>query len=600
MAAEIDDRADFDDADRGWIASLDPCVITNADGRVVWDMQSYSFLAGDCPATADPSLWRQGQLCAEHGLYQVTDRIYQVRGFDLSNMTLVEGDEGVIVIDPLVPVEVAAAALQLYRTHRGERPVTAVIYTHSHVDHFGGVEGVVEGEIPILAPQGFLEHAVSENVYAGNAMARRGLYHTGVLLPHGPKGQIGDGLGMTASTGRVSLLPPTLDITATGQVETVDGVRIEFQMTPGTEAPAEMNFLFPDLQALCLAENATHNLHNLLTLRGARVRDARMWSRYLHEALRLFGQRCDVAFGLHHWPTWGRERIGRYLIEQRDLYGYLHDQSLRLLNQGLTGPEIAESLEMPPRLNKAWHTHGYYGSVTHNVKAVYQRYLGWFDGNPARLWQHPPQAAAQRYVECMGGVEAVVDKARRYADQGDLRFAAELLDRAVFAAPDDPTIAYALADVLELLGFGAENATWRNFYLTGAMELRDGIKPVPTDIGGGMTTALTVAQLFDSIAARVDGPKAWDKDVRIDWHITDLDEHHRTELSNGTLIHYTDPYPDTDGDAHLTLTLAKAQLPALLAGRSLPELAHNGDLEALNQLTAVLVEYDRNFPIVTP
>ncbi|MET9213035.1 MULTISPECIES: alkyl/aryl-sulfatase [unclassified Nocardia] len=605
MAPDYTDRTDFDNADRGWIASLDPCVITADDGRVVWDMASYGFLDGECPDTANRSLWRQGQLCARHGLYQVTDRVYQIRGFDLSNMTLIEGDTGVIVVDPLVSVEVAAAGLKLYREHRGDKPVTGVIYTHSHVDHFGGVEGVVSvedvtsGSVPVIAPHGFLEHAVSENVYAGNAMSRRGAYHTGVNLDHGPTGQIGDGLGMTNSTGRVSLIPPTLDITESGQVETVDGVRIEFQLTPGTEAPAEMNFLFPDLRALCLAENATHNLHNLITLRGAQVRDARAWSRYLGEALRLFGSRCDVVFASHHWPTWDRDNITTFLTEQRDLYGYLHDQSLRLMNQGLTGVEIAEEIQMPPALDDAFHTHGYYGTVSHNVKAVYQRYLGWFDGNPARLWQHPPQAASERYVECMGGVDAVVEKARRYAADGDLRFAAELLDRAVFADPTSTPAKEALADVLEKLGFGAECGTWRNFFLTGAMELRHGIKPLPIDIGAGMAMALTVEQLLDSIAARIDGPKAWNTTSRIDWKITDIGEHHRSELSNGTLIHFTDP-TDADGEADLTLTLTKPQLLGLLGGQGLDGIDHTGDLQQLQALTSVLVTYDTEFPIVTP
>ncbi|MEV6217457.1 alkyl sulfatase dimerization domain-containing protein [Nocardia sp. NPDC051833] len=605
MAADFKSRTDFDNADRGWIASLDPCVITNSDGRAVWDMEAYSFLGRDCPDSADPSLWRQGQLCSRHGLFQVTDRIYQIRGFDLSNMTLVEGDTGVIVIDPLVSVEVAAAGLRLYREQRGDKPVTGVIYTHSHVDHFGGVEGVVSvqdvhsGKVPVIAPEGFLEHAVSENVYAGNAMGRRGTYHTGVNLEPGPKGQIGDGLGITNSTGRISLIPPTLDITESGQVETVDGVRIEFQLTPGTEAPSEMNFLFPNLRALCLAENATHNLHNLLTLRGALVRDARVWSRYLNDALRLFGARCDVVFASHHWPTWGHDEISAFLTIQRDLYGYLHDQSLRLLNQGLTGAEIAEVIEMPPALDDAWHTHGYYGSVSHNVKAIYQRYLGWFDGNPARLWQHPPQEASRRYVECMGGVSAVVEKAQKYAADGDLRFAAELLDRAVFADPADTPAKHALADVLERLGYGSENGTWRNFFLTGAMELRTGIKAQPVDIGGGMAMALTIEQLFDSIASRVDGPKAWIVSSRIDWRLTDLSELHRTELSNGALIHFTDP-TSQEGKADLTLTLTKPQLLALVAGHGLDGVEHTGDLQALERLTSVLVQYDPNFPIMTP
>jgi alkyl sulfatase BDS1-like metallo-beta-lactamase superfamily hydrolase len=340
MTLPFDDRDDFEDARRGFLGALTPAVVEATDGRIVWDMDAYSFLDADCPDSVNPSLWRQSQLNAIHGLFEVVPGIYQVRGLDLSNMTIVEGDRGILVIDPLISAETAAAGLALYRRHRGERPVTAVLYTHSHVDHFGGVRGVIDaadveaGKVPVLAPEHFLEHAISENVYAGPAMARRAQYMYGAPLPKGPRGQVGAGLGMTTSTGSVTLIAPTLDITHTGQEETVDGIRMTFQMTPGTEAPAEMNFLFPDHGALCIAENATHNLHNVLTLRGAPVRDAHAWSAYLNETIELFGDRAEAMFAQHHWPRWGRERIVDFLSKQRDLYGYLHDQTLRLLNQG--------------------------------------------------------------------------------------------------------------------------------------------------------------------------------------------------------------------------------------------------------------------------
>lgn len=608
MSPDLSDTTDFENADRGFVDTLDPCVITDDTGRTIWDMQAYGFLDDDCPETANPSLWRQGRLCRKNGLYEVTPGVYQIRGFDLSNMSLIEGDTGVIVIDPLVSVEVAAAGLALYREHRGDRPVTGVIYTHSHVDHFGGVEGVIDRDtnVPIIAPHGFLEHAVSENVYAGNAMSRRGIYHTGVLLPPGPRGQIGDGLGITNSTGRVSLIPPTVDITRTGQTEVVDGVTIEFQLTPGTEAPAEMNFVFPDLRAACLAENATHNLHNLLTLRGAQVRDAKAWSRYLDEARRLIAGHVDVVFASHHWPTWGAEAIDGFLAGQRDLYGYLHDQTLRLLNQGLTGAEIAEEIDgnMPPALDDSWHTHGYYGAVSHNVKAIYQRYLGWFDGNPARLWQHPPRESATRYVDCFGGVDAVVSKAQEYREAGDLRFAAELLDKAVFAEPTHEGAKAALAEVLEQLGFGAECGTWRNFYLTGAQELRDGIAPQAVDIGAGMALALTVEQILDSLAMRIDGPAAHRLSATIDWDVTDVGEYHRSVLSNGFLAHHLAESGAASGkatDAELVFRVTKPQLLGLLGGGVDAEsLDHTGDLAAFTRLGGVLVTYDRDFPIVTP
>jgi alkyl sulfatase BDS1-like metallo-beta-lactamase superfamily hydrolase len=596
------DRTDFQNAERGRIDALDPCVIRAADGRVIWDLTRYSYLDGDCPDTVDPSLWRQAQLCVKQGLFQVTDGIYQIRGLDLSNMTIVEGSSGVIVIDPLISAECAAAGLALYRKNRGDRPVTGVIYTHSHTDHFGGVMGVLPdgaGDVPILAPQGFLEHAVSENVYAGVAMARRAVYMYGTNLDPGPTGQVSTGLGIATSTGSVGLLAPTVDITHTGQEETIDGVRIVFQLTPGTEAPAEMNFHFPAQRALCMAENATHNLHNLLTLRGALVRNPRVWSRYLNEAIELFGADTDVAFASHHWPTWGTGNVARYLSEQRDLYAYLHDQTLRMLNNGSTGLEIAEDIELPPALESAWHARGYYGSVSHNVKAVYQRYMGWFDGHPSSLWAHPPQDAATRYVDVIGGPQAVLDKAQSYADAGDLRFAAELLKHAVFADPEDSAARDALAEVYQQLGFGAENATWRSFYLTGALELRDGIKPTPiADLGAGMAGALTVEQLFDSLAIRVNGPRAAAESLVIDWQFADAKMTVRLALSNGVLIQTENPRSQAAAD--LALTLTKPQLLGILAGRGLDGIEHTGDPAALGRLTALLDTPDPAFPIVTP
>jgi len=592
------DTRDFDDADRGFVGALAPGVVTDASGRVVWDNDSYAFLQGECPDTAHPSLWRQGQLTSRQGLYEVCEGIYQVRGLDLSNMTLVEGDTGVIVIDPLISAETAAAALGLYRTHRGERPVTAVIYTHAHVDHFGGVHGVLDGPVPILAPYGFMESAVSENVYAGVAMSRRAAYMYGAALEKGPAGQIGCGLGMTNSTGTIGLVPPTVDIVRTGQEEVLDGVRIVFQITPGTECPAEMNFYFPHRRALCMAENATRNLHNLVTLRGAVVRDARVWSVYLDEAVRRFAADADVAFASHHWPTWGSERVVEYLSLQRDLYAYIHDQTLRLMNTGLNGAEAAEAMQMPPALDQAWHTHGYYGSVSHNVKAVYQRYLGWFDGNPARLWQHPPVEASTRYVACMGGGQAVCAMAAAYAAEGDLRFAAELLDRVVFADPDDTAAKEQLAGVYDRLAYGSENGTWRNFFLSGAHELRYGVMVAPTTGSAELLGALTVEQLLDAIAIRIDGPRAWDETLTVDWCFTDLGETHRATLRNGVLTHRV---VDPGGPAaDLTLVLEKPQLLGALLGVGLDQITTEGDLGVIGRLMAVIETPDTRFPIVTP
>ncbi|MEU9113207.1 alkyl sulfatase dimerization domain-containing protein [Streptomyces sp. NPDC048483] len=603
----VDDHADFADADRGFIAALYPPQVATADGRVAWDAEAYSFLAGNCPDTANESLWRQGRLVSRQGLYEVTDGIYQVRGLDLSNMTLVEGDQGVLVIDPLISAETAAAALELYRNHRGDRPVSGLIYTHSHMDHFGGGRGVLphgHNTVPVLAPAGFLEHAISENVYAGTAMSRRAVYMYGSELPKGPAGQIGCGLGATMSTGTPTLIPPTVDITRTGQEEIVDGVRIVFQLTPGTEAPAEMNFYFPAHQALCTAENATHTMHNILTLRGAVVRDARNWARYLNEALDLFGADAEIAFASHHWPTWGNDRIRSLLANQRDLYAYLHDQTLRLLNQGLTGAEIAEELRLPPSLERAWSGHGYYGSLSHNVKAVYQRYMGWFDGNPAHLWEHPPVEQAKRYVEALGGVDATVETGRRYAADGDLRFAATLLNHAVFADPGHTAARQELAIVYDRLGHGCENGTWRNFYLTGAMELRGTLAEVRVDTANPeMARALTVDQLLDSLAIRIDGPRAWAADRSFDWYLADEDRTWHLTLSNGALTYLSSPGPpNASAKCHpdLTLTLTKPQLLDLIAGRGAADVAQEGETGALNELLGLLVEPDPNFPIVTP
>jgi alkyl sulfatase BDS1-like metallo-beta-lactamase superfamily hydrolase len=599
--ADLNDRRDFEDAARGLIETGDPVRITADDGRVIFTLEPYAFLEAECPATVNPSLWRQAQLCVQHGLFEVTDGVYQVRGYDISNMTIVEGATGVIVIDPLISAETAASAIALYRKHRGDRPVTGVIYTHSHGDHFGGVKGVLpegHGPVPILAPEGFLEHAVSENVYAGNAMSRRANYMYSATLPKSPTGQVSTGLGIATSEGSIGLIPPTIDITHTGQEEVLDGVRIVFQITPGTEAPAEMNFLFPDRRALCMAENATHNLHNLLTLRGALVRDPRIWARYLNEAIELFADQTDVAFASHHWPTWGTDNVVRFLAQQRDMYAYLHDQTLRLLNDGLTGVEIAEVVELPPSLEAAWHTHGYYGSVSHNIKAIYQRYMGWFDGHPSSLWPHPPQEAATRYVDVIGGVQAVVEKARKYAEEGDLRFAAELLKHAVYAAPDDETAKTALADVLERLGFGAENATWRGFYLVGAQELRDGITPPALSTAGGLAGALTTEQIFDTIAIRINGPKAASERFIIEWRFSDSATTVRTELSNGALIQTHEPRTKASPD--LTLTLTKPQLLGLLVGQGLDGIDVAGDPGVLARLTGLVEEPDPAFPVVTP
>ncbi|HET8928274.1 MAG TPA: alkyl sulfatase dimerization domain-containing protein [Microbacterium sp.] len=600
----FEDAGDFEAAERGFVGTLDDPAIRSEAGDIVWDASSYDFVQGDAPDSVNPSLWRQSQLVAKHGLFEVVPGLYQVRGLDLSVMSVVEGDTGVIVIDPLISVETAAAALALYRKHRGERPVRAVIFTHSHIDHFGGVLGIVTQEeasdgVEILAPEGFLAHAVAENVYAGTAMSRRAGYMYGAVLARGPKGSVGAGLGQTTSTGTATVLTPTREIRETGEKHTVDGVEFEFQMAPGTEAPSEMHFHIPRYRALCMAENATHTLHNLLTLRGALVRDPHVWSQYLTEAIERFGEDSDVIFTSHHWPTWGNAQIKEFLAVQRDLYAYLHDQTLRLLNQGYTGAEIAEMIELPPALERTWSTHGYYGSVSHNVKAIYQRYMGWFDGNPARLWPHPPQAQAQRYVAAIGGVDRVVQLAQEAFDSGDYRWAATLLDHAVFTDSDHTAARTLYADTLEQLAYGAENGTWRNFFLSGATELREGSFGTPTTTAAPLIIVhLTPEQLFDAVAIRVDGPKAWDLELAIDVTLADLDRSFHLRLRNGVLV-YVEREPDDATPLHLTLD--KPRLIRLAGGdHDSAGLEARGDIGELQRLMSVLDTGDPDFEIVLP
>ncbi|MEU3001459.1 alkyl sulfatase dimerization domain-containing protein [Streptomyces sp. NPDC006995] len=604
------DTQDFDDADHGFLGTLPAGQIKDSDGRPVWDLGSYDFLTGDAPDSVNPSLWRQSLLAAKHGLYEVVEGIYQVRGFDLSNTTFVEGEEGVVVIDPLLTRETAAAALALYREHRGNRPVTAMVYTHAHADHFGGVKGMItqeeadSGKVPVIAPEAFMEHAISENVYAGTAMSRRSAYMYGAALARGPRGQVGAGLGQTVSTGEITLIPPTREITTTGQEEVVDGVRMVFQMAPDTEAPAEMLIYFPDHKALCTAEDATHTFHNLLTLRGAVVRDPHGWSGYLTEAIDLFGGKAETVFASHHWPVRGAGRVIEFLTVQRDLYGYVHDQTLRLLNKGLTGPEIAEELKLPPVLEKAWSTHGYYGSLSHNVKAVYQRYMGWFDGNPVNLWQHPPRERAVRYLEAFGGADAALALARTSFDAGDYRWAAELLDHVVFARPDHAAARELLADTYEQLGYGAENGTWRNWYLAGASELRDGRFGTPTQTASrDIVSHLSPRMLFDALAVQIDGPRAWNERLSIDVRLTDTGDHYRLRLVNGVLTHTGAEQHDT---ADATVTLPRASLRVLVGGTLDTETLKaagihiTGDTTVLSRLAAVLDPGDDDFAIVTP
>ncbi|KAH6615206.1 beta-lactamase-like protein [Boeremia exigua] len=604
------DTSDFDRAQYGLLGRREPNAVTNADGVTIWDNDKYNFLKEqeDAPPTVNPSLWRQSNLASIDGLFEVVEGIYQVRGLDLSNTTIIEGHEGLIVIDLLTSSETGEAAYQLYKQYRGDKPVKAIIYTHSHVDHFGGVKGFVSqaevdsGAVRIFAPEGFLEHAVSENVYAGTAMARRAAYMYGAALDRNPQGQIGAGLGQTVSTGTITLIKPTDYISETGHTETVDGVKMVFQMAPGTEAPAEMLIYFPGFKALCAAEDATHTFHNILTLRGAVVRDPHVWARALTDAIDMFGGRAKVVFASHHWPTWGYDEVVNFLTLQRDLYAYVHDQTLRLINQGLNGPEIAEQMSLPPALDQAWNARGYYGSISHNVKAIYQRYMGWFDGNPAHLWEHIPVERAKRYVDLAGGMLKLIEAGRSAFKAGDFRWAAEVLNHAVFASPSNSVARGLLADVYEQLGYGAENGPWRNFFISGTTELRGPNFGTPTQTASADIIAqLTPEMLFDSFAIQINGPKAWEQQLSIKVVLTD-GPRYRLWLSNAALV-YTQVGEGADAD--VTLTTTTGNLPAIVKGFDPQALAEagidvEGDATALDRLAALLEPGNKAFNIIEP
>lgn len=611
------DRADFEDAQRGLIARFPEEAIRDAAGKLVWDLDGYRFLDMDeAPDTVNPSLWRQERLNNIAGLFRVTEGIYQVRGLDLSNMTLIESRTGLIVMDPLISAETAGAALALYHEHVGDRPVKAVIYSHSHVDHYGGVKGVISeeqvrsGAVKVFAPDGFLEHAVSENVYAGTAMSRRAQYMYGALLPKSPSGQVGAGLGKTTSRGTVGLIAPTDLIGAAGQaVETVtiDGLEVEFQLTPGTEAPAEMNLYLPRYRALGVAENATHTLHNVLTIRGAQVRDAKKWSEYLDETLSRYGEKSDVLFAQHHWPTWGRERIDTLLSDQRDMYRYIHDQTLRLINHGYTPMEIAETLQsLPPALARRWYNRGYYGTMSHNVRAVYQRYLGFYDGNPANLNPLPPTESATRYLDFMGGEEQVIIKAQKAYDEGDYRWVAEVMKHVVFANPDSRRGRSLLANALEQMGYQSEAGTWRNAMLMGASELRNGVPGATSTTASPDTIkAMTLEMFFDYLGIRLNGPKAAEAgDSTLNWVFDELGETHVTTIRAGALTHRKAPAAE---DADATIRLSRSTMDAISLGQARFDAAVadgsitiDGDAAAVRRVFGNLDEFDTMFNIVTP
>lgn len=595
---EENDDADF--AARGFIATSELSQIKSESGSTVWDFSAYGFLDGAAPASVNPSLWRHAKLLTKHGLFKAHDRLYQVRGFDISNMSIIVGDKGLILVDPLASVEAARAALGLVRAHLGDRPVVAVIYTHSHIDHFGGVKGVVsaedvaKGRVKIIAPAGFLEHAVTENIIAGNAMSRRAVYQFGAALGAGPEGSVTSGIGPRVSGGARSIIAPTREIERTGERHVIDGVEFIFQLTPETEAPAEMNFFLPQFGALCLAENANPSMHNVLTPRGALVRDAKRWADYLTEAQMLYGARAEILFTSHGWPRFGRSAANDFIANHRDAYKYLHDQTVRLMNMGLTGEEIADRLVLPPSLAKHWFNRGYYGTMRHNSRAVYQRYMGWYDGNPASLNSLPKEETAPRTVAMMGGAKKVRKAAEKAMAAGDYRWAAELLDLAVFA--DDAAAKPMLAEAHRQMAYQAESAIWRNMYLMAARELTEGVAPSPPVAQSlDFIAATPTAALLDLLAVRIDPEKA--RDMKLNFTFPDRGEVFAVTVRNGVLVHEAGA-AGASADASLTLPRA-AFLGAMFAGvPASPKVV--GDEAAWSDFRTFFDAPDPNFSIVTP
>jgi alkyl sulfatase BDS1-like metallo-beta-lactamase superfamily hydrolase len=609
-----DDKLDFELAARGFIASLDDPVITGPGGRPVWNLGAYPFLEDEtAPPSVNPSLWRQSRLNANyHGLFEVTEGVYQIRGFDLAVMSIIATDNGYVIVDPLTALETAHAGMELVYQHLGRKPIVAVIYTHTHVDHWGGVKGVISeedvksGRVKVIAPEHFLEYAISENVIAGNVMSRRASYMFGNLLPRGSQGQVGTGLGQTTPNSIVSLIEPTDSITATGQTMVLDGLEVVFQMTPGTEAPAEMNFLFPKYRALCMAENTTRTMHNLYTLRGAQVRDTKAWAYFIDEAIDLFEGQYDVIFATHHWPTWGADACLDYLKKQRDMYKYLHDQTLRLANQGYTMLEIPEVLELPASLFGLWPNRGYYGSINHNIKAIYQRYLGFFDANPANLHPLPPADVAPHYVAFMGGADKLLAQARESFDKGEYRWVAEVVNHLVFAEPDNEEARALQADALEQLGYQAESGPWRNFYLSGARELREGVVDLgaPKTFSPDVVRAMPLDMFLDLLAVRLNGPRAADTRIAINVNFTDTGEQYRVVVENGVL-NYAKGKQSPDPDA--TLTLSRTALDDVVLGAATMadklaagEATIDGNREKLAEFLSLLDTFEFWFNIVTP
>ncbi len=604
-----EDGRDAAFADQGFITTRADPIIKTSNGKPVWNLEAYGWMDGEAPATVNSSLWRHMKLLRKHGLYKVSDGVWQVRGFDVSNMTVVQGQAGWILIDPLTTKEAAAAALELVNQQLGARPVTGVIYSHSHADHYGGVRGVIEdadarsGKVAVVAPEHFIEEASSENVLAGPAMSRRANYQFGVSLKPGPQGQMGSGIGKGISGGAITLITPNDYILKTGDTRIIDGVTLEFQMVPETEAPSEMNVYLPAARTFLAAEIATCSLHNILTPRGAKVRDALAWSEFLGQAITLYASRSDAIVSSHCWPRFGNAEVKGWLTGHRDNYRYLHDQTLRMMNQGMTPVEIAEVIKAPPAIADQWYNKGYYGTYSHNSKAVYQRYLGWYDAVPANLNPHPPVERAKRFVADMGGANKVLAAAKKAMKAGDYRWSSDLLNQLVFADPKNANGRALLADSYEQQGYQAESAIWRNQFLLAAEDLRKGAQPGPTAQSPDMIAAIPTGLLLNSVATRLNPVAIGDKALAINFAITDRKESAKISVGNAVMISEMDaahinPAATITGPRQLFLAMLFLKMP--LAQLEAAGLKIEGDKAAIEALQAALDAMPAPFNIAEP
>lgn len=618
---DFQNTQESDFATKGLIDAPETLELKDDEGNVIWSQSAYSFLEtqNESPDTANPSLWENTKNNHAYGLFKVVDGIYQVRGYDMANLTLVEGDNGWIIFDPLMSVECSKAAMQLVEKNLGERPVSAIIISHPHIDHFGGIKGVISeeqvadanlpleeqlasGKIPVIVPENFEEHAVSENVYVGQAMSRRAAYQYGVYLEPSEKGGLAMGIGMGQSVGNISYISPTFEVKSSEETHMIDGVPMEFQLTPGTEAPAEMNTWLSNHKALWAAENCTATLHNLYTLRGAQVRDGAQWAKYICEAITNYGSQVEVVFQSHNWPHWGKEVVNDYLVNTAAVYQFINDQTLTYINQGYTSDEISNMIELPEELAKNWYTRQYYGTVAHNSKAVYQKYMGWYDANPVNLNPLTPSESAEKWMEYMefSSVDDVMRQAKDDFEAGQYQWVAEVTNKIVFANPENQAARFLCADALEQLGYQAESGTWRNAYLTGAKELRTGnaAGTKKTAVSGAdMQMNMTASNIFDYIGILLDKKEMSGHDFTVNINLTDTNQQFAIRFKNGTVLQHENT---THPDAELSITTSKNALFYILQKDS-DKLSEVAKIEGDKDLLGLIMENLNQFnPTKTP